>query len=94
MDPWTQLKLPGVPNVLGAEGVLPPVGPPLLLPHAEVMIPIAIVTAKTSETRHRFDILSPFIPFERRQVRSRLTQPGDIHPVDRFLCRRDGYQNS
>ena len=62
------MKLPGVPNVLGAEGVLPPVGPLEVLPHAEMMIPIAIVTANTSETRHCFDILSPFIPLERRQM--------------------------
>ena len=50
---------------------------PPVLPQAEIITLIAIATPNTSETRHRFDILSPFIPLERRQVYSRLTQPED-----------------
>src|SRR6266566_3935258 len=64
--PLTQLKLPDVPSVLGAEGVLPvagvlPCGALLLElpPQAEIKMLIAIAAPNMSAIRHCFNIIPP-----------------------------------
>jgi hypothetical protein len=63
--PWTQLKVPGVPNVLGVPFPLDEPLSELGLPQAVIMRQITIATPKRSAMGDRFNMIPPTLLYKK-----------------------------